>query len=141
MLRPLTFRVTDYPGPYKMSPSFACVAKRRGLRVEPNRPIVPEDFRSFDQCCDLGVLGYSSLDFRPKYEHKPYIGSAYASSGERDRLLNDAYASLALDRVAEYTRIGKAVTVINGVRTELFNEHLHVLDEAVLEVYRRRALV
>ena len=137
MLRPLTFRVTDYPGPYKMSPSFACVAKRRGLRVEPNRPIVAEDFRDFDQCCDLGVPGYSFLDFRPK----PYVGSAYTSSGERDRLLNDAYASLALDRVAEYTRIGKAVTGINGVRTELFTERLHALDEAVLEVYHRRALV
>ena len=56
-------------------------------------------------------------------------------------MLNDAYASLALDRVAEYTRIGKAVTGVNGVRTELFNERLHALDKAVLEVYHRRALV
>lgn len=137
MLRPLTFRVTDYPGPYKMSPSFACVAKRRGLRVEPNRPIVAEDFADVGQRCDLGVLGYSSLDFRPK----PYVGSAYASSGERDRLLNDAYASLGLERDAELGRIVDWCAGINGLCVEKFKDRVNALDEAVLEVYRRRAIV
>lgn len=141
MLEPLTFYVS-LPGAewisMQVSPAEAVRRFRDGgYVIQPRRPIVAEDFADFSQRCDLGVLGYSSRDFRPPmYEHKPCV-----SVDERDQVLWDAYASLGLDRVAEYGRLGKITRGLNGIRTEIYQERVNALDKAVLEVYHRRAVI
>lgn len=53
--------------------------------------------------------------------------------------IDDAYASLSLDRQLEYKRLAAQATGTNGVRFEFYNEMVDALDDAVVTVYKRRA--
>lgn len=134
MPEPLTFDIS-LPGAewisMEVSPAAAVRFSRDGgYGIQPSRPIVPEDFCDFGQRCDLSVLGYSSRDFRPEpVFHKGAQG------------IDDAYASIGLERDVELGHILDWCKGINGLCIEKFTERVNALDEAVLEVYHRRAVV
>lgn len=136
MPEPLTFDITLPNAEWisiQASPSQAAHFSRvGGYNIRLSRPIVAEDFRDFGQRCDLGVLGYSSRDFRREPVPKGVT---------HEQTLNTAYHSLGLRRVDEYERIALASEGTNGIPVEIYEEHVNALDEAVLEVYRRRAVV
>jgi len=144
MPEPLTFSVS-YPVPDPdfvtlksgLTPAEAVECHRERFKVRPDRPLTPEDFRDFGQCCDLGVLGYSSLDYRPKYEFKPYAVTHYITRTAPE----EAYTSLGLNWKEECERIAERCSGVNGLRVEEYVTKVKALDDAVLEVYRRRAVV
>lgn len=117
MPEPLTFTLVGVKQRcWALSPAEAVAYHRRGHKLEPNRPLVADDFREYNDRDCLRILGYFSLDYRRKPETR----------------LADAYAALGLDREAEATRI--AEKPIRELRAAV----LAALDELVLEAADRR---
>jgi hypothetical protein len=136
MPEPLTFDISLQGDEWlciQASPSRAArISRVGGYDIRPSRPIVAQDFRDYDQRCDLAVLGYYSKDFRPETPPTCFTDA---------QALTSAYHSLGLERGDEYARIARMFEGTNGDRIETYLELVTALDNAVLEAVRRRAVI